>query len=154
MTLIYKIGDLMDATEPVIVHGCNARGVMGSGVAKAIRERYPEAYQEYRKHFETSGLELGEIVTAWSGDRYIGNAITQADFGRDGRRYVSYDAISMVFWKLNDSLPWFRSTFGERPAYVAIPRIGAGLGGGDWSEIAARIDAETPDMDVVVYDLA
>ncbi len=35
--ITYKQGDLMKASETYIAHGCNAQGVMGSGVAKAIR---------------------------------------------------------------------------------------------------------------------
>ena len=34
MNIIYKQGDLLECSEQVIVHGCNAQGVMGSGVAK------------------------------------------------------------------------------------------------------------------------
>lgn len=30
------VGNLLDATTWIIVHGCNARGAMGAGVAKAI----------------------------------------------------------------------------------------------------------------------
>lgn len=31
----YKTGNLLDTPDSYIVHGCNAQGVMGSGVAKA-----------------------------------------------------------------------------------------------------------------------
>lgn len=37
----YRKGNLLDITSGVIVHGCNMRGVMGSGVALAIRNKYP-----------------------------------------------------------------------------------------------------------------
>ena len=39
MKIIYKQGDLLEAEEVVIVHGCNAQGVVGSGVALAIRNK-------------------------------------------------------------------------------------------------------------------
>ena len=39
--------DLLNSPDRIIVHGCNAQGVMGAGVAKAIRTKYPEAYSNY-----------------------------------------------------------------------------------------------------------
>ena len=35
-----KFGNILDA-KGIIMHGCNAQGVMGSGLAKDIRERWP-----------------------------------------------------------------------------------------------------------------
>ena len=52
MQIEYRTGDLLEAAEPVIVHGCNAQGSMGAGVARAIRDRYPAAYAAYRAAHE------------------------------------------------------------------------------------------------------
>lgn len=43
------VGDLLDATEDIIVQQVNCRSVMGSGVAKAIYTRWPEVKTEYHK---------------------------------------------------------------------------------------------------------
>ncbi|ESQ88967.1 hypothetical protein ABAC460_14395 [Asticcacaulis sp. AC460] len=48
MKIIYKTGDLLEAPERVICHGCNAQGVMGSGIAVPIRNRYPMVFKAYR----------------------------------------------------------------------------------------------------------
>ena len=40
------VGDLLDATEDIIVQQVNCRSVMGSGVAKAIYTRWPEVKTE------------------------------------------------------------------------------------------------------------
>jgi len=50
--MIYRQGDLVMAVEPIIIHGCNAKGVMGSGVAKAIRAYYPDAMMHTNKLVE------------------------------------------------------------------------------------------------------
>ncbi len=43
-----KRGDLLDAFDlnevSTIVHGCNCFRSFGAGIAKSIKERYPEAY--------------------------------------------------------------------------------------------------------------
>lgn len=43
------VGDLLDATEDIIVQQVNCRSVMGSGVAKAIYTRWPDVKTEYHK---------------------------------------------------------------------------------------------------------
>jgi O-acetyl-ADP-ribose deacetylase (regulator of RNase III) len=151
--LIYKTGDLMQADEPIIVHGCNAQGVMGSGVALAIRNAYPEAYTGYRAEYDRAGLRVGQIVWIETRGKLIGNAISQEWFGRDGKQYVSYGGIEAIFQQIYDII-----TSRIDPEYhdvpvVAIPRIGSALGGGDWRVISQIINVAMKDRDVVVYDL-
>ena len=43
-------GNLLDAREIVIAHQVNCQKKMNSGVAKAIREKYPEVYEKYLIH--------------------------------------------------------------------------------------------------------
>ena len=62
MDIIYRQGNLLDAREIVILHGTNARGVMGSGVARQIRARWPNVYEIYALRHRVFGLKLGEIV--------------------------------------------------------------------------------------------
>jgi len=145
MKIEYVKGDLFSTHCKVIVHGCNAQGLMGSGVAKIIRERYPEAYETYRREYEN--LELGLVIPAKSNGKIILNAITQKYYGRDGKRYVSYDAVAESFSKINQ---WCHK---KEHTEIAIPQIGAGLGGGDWNVISAIIESELKDVKTYVYML-
>ena len=78
MKIEYIKGDLMTSDIRHIIHGCNAQGVMGSGVAKLIRDKYPSAYTDYNDVYNNKGLELGEIVISVQNDgKIICNAITQ-----------------------------------------------------------------------------
>lgn len=131
------IGSLLDVKEGLLVHGCNAQGVMGSGVAKAIRDTYPIAYQLYRKQYEEKGLRVGQVIWAKISDEprlAIANAITQEFFGRDpGVRYVDYDGVQAAFQRVG-------KVARDTGLSVHYPRIGAGLGNGDWSVISGIID--------------
>lgn len=147
MKIEYRNGDLFETEIETIVHGCNAQGVMGSGVANIVRERYPEAYQTYRMDFESATTTLGAVSIARSNDKLIVNAITQRYFGRDGKRYVSYDAVADCMKKLNQSLV---ALWNVEPI-IAMPQIGAGLGGGDWKVIEAIIESELTNIKPVVY---
>ena len=143
--ITYKKGNLFDTPDRVIVHGCNAQGVMGSGVAKMIRERFPKAFQRYYEHCLSSTdkynntadlLGVNVIVSAphaISGQLYtIHNVITQNRYGKDGKQYVSYDAVDTGMWSVAMSV--------GLQAGISMPKIGAGLGGGHWPIIEAIIN--------------
>ena len=42
----YVKGNLLDSDCDYICHQVNCQGVMGSGIAKQIRERWPEVYKD------------------------------------------------------------------------------------------------------------
>lgn len=156
MKIEYRKGDLFQTEIKTIVHGCNAQGVMGSGVAKIIRDKYPKAYDRYVAEYKIHNhLKLGHVIPVPCGDRIndpdnfkiIVNAITQDFYGRDGLRYVSYDAIAESMNIINK----FFEVYGISD--IAMPQIGAGLGGGDWKVIEAIIESELKNVKPVVYIL-
>ena len=58
-----KLGDICSVNSGIIVHGCNAQGVMGSGVAKAIRLKYPQVFEDYKNFKNQFGtVKLTEKV--------------------------------------------------------------------------------------------
>lgn len=152
MKIEYRKGDVFETEIKTILHGCNGQGVMGSGVARIVRERYPEAYNAYRddRMYSYNGeIPLGVVITARSNGKLIVNAVTQQFYGSDGKRYVSYDAIAEVMQKLDVSLA---ALWNVEPI-IAMPQIGAGLGGGDWNVIEAIIESELKNIQPVVYIL-
>lgn len=147
MKIEYRQGDLLESGScNVIAHGCNAQGVMGSGIAKQIRERYPKAYTAYRKEYEERGLFLGDIVSVFIPEQkiWILDCITQQNYGRDGKLYVDYGAIRTCMQKIN--------MFLYAPC-CRLPRIGAGLAGGDWGIIETIIEEEMTRVKPIVYTL-
>ena len=141
----HRSGNLLSVQEGIIVHGCNAQGVMGSGVAAAVRETYPGAYEAYRELYQKAknagfkDIPLGRI--AWfrvseAPKLAIANAITQQYYGRDPNvRYVDYGAIEESFGRI-------AKVAREHNLAVHYPLIGAGLANGDWSILADIIDRQ------------
>ena len=41
--------DITKSNADYICHQVNCQGVMGSGVAKAIRDKWPQVYEEYKR---------------------------------------------------------------------------------------------------------
>lgn len=140
--------DITNATEKLIAHGCNAQGVMGSGVALAIRNKWPKAYEDYKNHHTKFGLKVGQNIYSYTNKKIIANCITQEFYGRaSDRRYVSYDGIAECMRKL-----YFLSKL--KNLNVALPLIGARLGGGKWSIISKIIEGTFVDVVPNVYVLS
>jgi O-acetyl-ADP-ribose deacetylase (regulator of RNase III) len=147
MRIIYKLGDLFASGERCYIHGCNTHGIMGSGIAKTMRDQHPPAFAAYYDAYTASGLQLGEVIWAESNGVLIGNAITQKDFGRNSRVvYCDYHAIRTAIRTVNQRVAGEFET-------VGLPQIGAGLANGDWTIIAKIIEDEAKDFTPVVYIL-
>lgn len=145
--IVYKQGDILESQESHIAHGCNCSGGFGSGMAKAIALRYPQVKEGYLYRYRSRGWNLGEVQLIGVGDgsgREIANCATQERYGKpeDGP-YVSYPAIRIVIKDLVKS--W--------PDGFAIPKIGAGLAGGNWDIIEKIINEESGSVEVRVYVL-
>ena len=163
MKIRYETGDALKGPERFTCHGCNSRGVMGSGIALQVRTDYPEAYRAYINMWDalsdrSAGLPLGDTIWVKCRDgRTIINAITQRDFGRDKSIvYVSYDAIRKVIRTINAQAIVSKSSDAARTAVgvidaVALPTIGAGLANGSWRIISEIIEEEAKDFEPVVY---
>jgi len=82
------------------------------------------------------------------------DAITQEFYGSDGKVYVDYEAIKAVILKCNEILQAEVQdvTTHVRPLpELAMPRIGAGLAGGDWDIIAEIIEQFATHFKPIVY---
>lgn len=158
MQILYKSDSILDATEDYIVHGCNARGRMGSGVARVLFERYPNVKENYLKAYARSrqtGLPfLGTIGLCENTPHIVINAITQESFGYDGALYVSYQALEECMVEINRlAASTADTTYPDLPPVeaVAMPLIGAGLAGGSWATISEIIERVSTHFQPVVY---
>lgn len=155
--IIYKQGSILEAPEPYIVHGCNAQGRMGSGVAKVLMDRYPavrDCYLEKHEQYRADGVPfLGTVHTVKTGGPHlIFNAITQEFYGYDGGLYVSYEALEQCMNTINEALAPGTEATGV-PAHVAMPLIGCGLAGGHWPTVAEIVERASTHFQPVVYTL-
>ena len=150
----YVKGNLLDSNCDYICHQVNCQGVMGSGIAKQIRERWPEVYESYKKTYIEymsygAGWLLGQIDIVPLNDdsgRQVVNMFAQDKCGYDGNRYTSYDAFATALHKIEDVIPpW---------ATIGFPKnIGCGLGGGNWKVISALIEEILgKDYEVYIYE--
>lgn len=139
MEIIYKTGNLLDAQTDVIAHQVNCQGVMGSGVAKQIRDKWPRVYDSYVSYcydYITCTNELlGECQLVQINDnQHVANLFGQNYYGRDGKRYTSYDGIYDALISLAVQM------MDNGMESVALPyNMSSCLGGADWEVILAMI---------------
>ena len=103
--ITYHDGDLLKSGCDVIAHQVNEYGVMGAGIAKQIRDKFPEVYESYKGMVEAcreKGLNLygtvHSIVTNQK-HKYIANCFTQRNGVTDGIPYKYGCGIARGDWK-------------------------------------------------------
>lgn len=125
----------------VIIHGCNCQNAMGAGIAKTIKQVFPEAYAADQATEKGSRDKLGTFsyarVASLKYELVIVNAYTQFHWKGKGLK-ADYDAIKRVMKSIKSEFSGMR---------IGYPLIGAGLAGGDWSVISAIIDKELSGED-------
>lgn len=147
-----------DATSPqaagpkIIAHICNDLGGWGKGFVLAISKRWPEperAYREWHRDRAHNDFGLGATqLVQVSADTWVANMVGQHGMraGSQGPP-IRYDAVEKCLTAVADSAI-------ELGASVHMPRIGAGLAGGNW-ELIEPIVVRTlcaRDIPMTVYD--
>ena len=127
----------------VILHGCNCFNSWGAGIAVEIRKAFPRAYRADMQTEKGDKTKLGTFTFAYI-ERFnltVINCYTQYKYGRGLQ--ADYKAIEAVLQKVALAYP---------NAKVGLPKIGAGLAGGDWGVISQLIDKHLSDVVYVEYD--
>jgi len=140
-------GDILEAKEDIICHSCNCQGVMGGGIAKQVKEKYPDVYRQYKTLCDRTEskelLGLAQLLGCDNG-KIIANLFGQENYGRNGQ-YTDYDALRKAFTSIYE-----RAT--NHKESVAIPwLIGCSLGGGNWEIVYKIIEEVFHDYDVTLY---
>jgi len=146
-------GDLLEYAKmrqfDAIVHGCNCFCTMGAGIAKQIKEQFPEAYEADLRTTKGDILKLGSYTyrKARHYDFIIINGYTQFNYGKnhiDGvENPVDYEAIALVMRKID---------YNFKGQTIGMPKIGAGLAGGDWGIIKPIIERELKNCNIVIVN--
>jgi hypothetical protein len=125
---------------------------MGSGVAKQIRDQFPQAYRSYMAFIEDqlkggNSREdlLGMIDICVTNGKVIGNMFGQLNYGYDGKVYTDTMALYECFKRI-------RIIAEVSNLSVALPYgVGCYRGGTDWQEVESLLMKAFKDYDVTLY---
>jgi O-acetyl-ADP-ribose deacetylase (regulator of RNase III) len=142
-------GNLMQAPVEALVNTVNTAGVMGKGIALQFKQAYPLMFRAYEAACKADQVKLGkmhifDLGGLVGGPRWIVNFPTKGHWRADSR-------LKDIESGLQDLVATIKR-LGIRS--IAIPPLGCGNGGLDWSDVRPRIDvalAELPDVRVLLY---
>ena len=147
--LRFKTGDILAEDVEALVNTVNCVGVMGRGVALQFRKAFPENFLAYADACQRGEVRPGRLFVfetgALTNPRYVINFPTK-------RHWRGRSRIEDIEAGLADLVRQIRER-GIRS--IAIPPLGAGLGGLEWSDVRPRIaDAlrSIDDLDAVIFE--
>ncbi len=155
----YKVGDLclaaIGAEVNVIAHQANCFCRMKSGVAKRIAEIFPDAVTADNQTTAGAKEKLGRY-TLGIGKNCFGHAVWifnlygQYNYGSGPgtNQYTDYNYLELALRRMAKRMYLQRDKI-----KIGLPKIGAGLGGGDWEIISRIIETELKAFDVTIYVL-
>ncbi|MEU9808558.1 macro domain-containing protein [Mycobacterium sp. NPDC050853] len=146
--ITYGDGDLLKADTQALVNTVNCVGVMGKGIALQFKRRYPDTFTAYEKACKRGEVTIGSMFLTRTGQlegpEYVINFPTK-------KHWRAPSQLSYIEEGLTDLIRVIRE---HNITSIAVPPLGAGNGGLDWSDVEPRLIAAfnaLPDVHVVLY---
>ncbi|MEF8755582.1 MAG: macro domain-containing protein [Accumulibacter sp.] len=146
----YRSGDILKSEAEALVNTVNCVGVMGRGIALQFKNAFPENFKAYAAACKRAQAQPGRMFVFETGQltppRYIINFPTKRHW-RGKSRIEDIDAgLAALVAEIR----------ARRIRSIALPPLGSGLGGLDWTaEVRPRVEAALrplDDVQILVYE--
>ena len=145
----FTTGNLLEAQAEALVNTVNTVGVMGKGIALMFKEAFPENFKTYAEACKRGDVQTGRMFVTERrsvlGPRWIINFPTKKSWLHPSR----------MEW-IVEGLEDLKKVITEREIHsIALPPLGAGNGGLEWSAVREVIEKslqDLPDVDFIVYE--
>lgn len=142
-------GNLLEADAEALVNTVNCVGVMGKGIALQFKQAFPDNFTEYAKVCKEKQMKPGQVLVfktdSMLNPKYIINFPTKRHWkGKSKMEDIDSGLVDLIAQVKRLDIQ-----------SIAIPPLGAGLGGLNWSEVKHRIEAafaELPDVRVLLFE--
>lgn len=145
----YTRGNLLEAQTEAVVNTVNEVGVMGKGIALMVREAFPASAKAY-------------MAASRRGEVHVGRMFVTPTQDLHGPRWIVHFP-TKKHWRNPSRMEWIRDGLRDLVRVVAeknirsiaLPPLGCGAGGLEWSHVRQEIElamSELPDVDVLVYE--
>jgi O-acetyl-ADP-ribose deacetylase (regulator of RNase III) len=142
-------GDLLMADAEALVNAVNCVGVMGKGIALQFKKAFPENFKAYEAACRREEVKPGRMFVFETGQMFNPPYIINFPTKRHWRGKSRYEDIESGLKAL------VREVRQRKIRSIAVPPLGSGLGGLQWSRVKAMIEAafeEMPDVVVKLYE--
>ena len=142
-------GNLLEAEVEALVNTVNTVGVMGKGIALMFKERFPVNMEAYANACKAKQVRTGQMFVTETGEligpRWIINFPTKQH----------WRAKSRIEWIIGGLADLRRFIVENKVQSIAIPPLGTGNGGLNWSEVKPHIEQALADLDgvdIIVFE--
>ena len=145
--ITFSKGDILDTEADVRVNTVNCVGVMGAGIALAFKTRFPAMFKEYEKACRRGEVQPGRLhIWRSLGSEEVINFPTKRHW-KEPSRYEDIEAGLIALRIHLETMSHVK---------VALPALGCGLGGLDWTRVSQMIQQHLAGLeaDIVVFEPA
>ncbi len=143
-------GNLLVAPVDALVNTVNTKGIMGKGIALQFKQAFPAMFGDYERACKAGEVRLGKMYVYDLGGlagppHWIVNFPTKGHWRERSR-------LTDIETGLEDLVTTIRR-LGIRS--IAIPPLGCGNGGLNWTDVRPRIEAaftNLPDVNVLLFE--
>jgi len=145
----FTTGDILRADAEAIVNTVNCVGIMGRGIALQFKNAFPDNFKAYEAACDREEVQPGKMFVfetrTLTNPKFIINFPTKRHWRGKSRMEDIDSGLKALVAEIRNR--------GIRS--IAIPPLGSGLGGLNWTEVRPRIEAALRginDLDVVIYE--
>lgn len=149
MMIEYKSGDILREEAEALINTVNCVGVMGRGIALQFKNAFPANFKAYAAACKNEEVQPGRMFVFETGQLTNPRLIINFPTKRHWRGKSRMEDIEVGLRALVDTIQEYKIHS------IAIPPLGSGLGGLEWSEVRSRIVAALEpltDVRVVIYE--
>jgi O-acetyl-ADP-ribose deacetylase (regulator of RNase III) len=137
INLIYN-GNIFNSTCEALVNPVNCVGIMGAGLAKVFKSKYPSNFEKYKSACDANTLKVGTCLTTYENGKYIINFPTKIHYSEESEYSYISDGLDALIRHCNH----------YQIKSVAIPAIGCGLGGLSFGKVLRMIECKLQFLDL------
>jgi len=139
--ITYLETSVFESPAQTLVNTVNTVGVMGKGIAKEFKSRYPVMYTEYRHFCDVGKLKVGDLHL-WRGDkRWVLNFPTKTTWKLPSK--IEYIAAGLE--KFVEAYPRLGITS------ASFPPLGCGNGNLEWDEVRPLMEKYLSGATIPIY---
>ena len=147
--ITYKTGDILTEDVEAVVNTVNCVGIMGRGIALQFKNVFPENFKAYAAACKRELVQPGQMFIFETGEltnpKYVVNFPTKRHWRGKSRMEDIESGLVALASEIRD----------RRITSIAIPPLGCGLGGLNWSDVRSRIESTLGNINglqIVVFE--
>ena len=165
---------IFDSDADLIINSVNVKGVMGAGIAREFKKRYPQMFKEYVKACRKKVIRvLAKFIVDYKDPNnpklevieiYEWKPHIWVFSNLNNRKRIILNFPTKIYWDLPSDykiieagIKWLKENIdvlsekiGRKIEKIAMPKIGCGLGGLNWDKVKEIIKRYFSDSDIII----